>query len=111
MIYPNSYQVKTSFGEYRVVIELAQYANNRTTCVKLLEADDYAPFATISKNLDVMLEENEIYVDKNNCPWAEEFLQQYDLGENLNDDGFSGYCQYPKYRLNLNKITKMTYEA
>jgi hypothetical protein len=105
MVYQNTYQVKTNFGEYRVVIELVKYADG-TTRFNLIEADSYTPFARVSTNLGVPLKEDEIFVDTNNCKWAEDFLLDYKLAEPTGETEQSGYCAYPKYRLNMAQISK-----
>lgn len=109
MIYPTIYKVKTPYGDFEVVIELAKYTNG-TVALILKGAEMHDPFAVLSKNLDDYLEDNEIYLDTNNCPWATDFIEEYKLGENLNEDEVSGYCRYPKYRLDIHKITALPKE-
>lgn len=44
------------------------------------------------------------FVDVNNCPWAEKFIQDNKLGEHLGLYVTSGYVTYPLYRFNLNLL-------
>lgn len=43
-------------------------------------------------------------LDTNNCPWAVEFVESNDLGENTGRTVRSGYCTYPVVKLNVEKI-------
>lgn len=104
MIYQTIYTAKTPYGNYQVVIELVKYTNNNLA-IQLKDAETYEPIAKITVNLDDYLEDNEAYIDTNNYPWATDFIEENKLGENLNDDGVSGFCRYPKYRFDLKKIT------
>lgn len=105
MVYQNTYQYKSRYGEERVVIELLKYADN-TTRVQLRSADDYSPYATLSTNLGAELEEDEFFLDVNNNPEAEDWLHQLHLAEPTGEQEKSGFCTYPKYRLNMAQITK-----
>ena len=87
----------TSWGEeYEVTVEKTKYGNNGNLAIQLW-CDD-GPFATLTVNLNKKLKEGYAYVDINNCPWAEEFIEKNHLGEFADDFGFSGFCIYPLYK-------------
>lgn len=96
------YQVTTPFGVYECTIELTKYANNNNLAVRLNTPEE--PFASLTVNLGEILPEDEAYIDTNNNPWAEDFLKEYNLGEYMNRDGKSGYCTYPLYKIDIQKI-------
>lgn len=90
--------VKTPFGKYEVDVVIGKYNTWGNTAVELIE--DGMPFATITVNL-CDLPENLACIDTNNCPWAEDFIKEYDLGKNTGVVIPSGFCKYPVYELNL----------
>ena len=47
------------------------------------------------------------YVDINNCPWATKFIKDNELGEFTGKYGKSGFCVYPLYKFNLDKIKEV----
>lgn len=66
-------------------------------------------FAVITVNLvsapygDVKYQdESHAFIDTNNCPWAEEFLQENGIAkpDPRNIYGMSGFCTYPLYEFN-----------
>ncbi len=93
------------YGEtYNLVAKTANYSNNGSLAV-MLETDEGEPFATLTVNLaDGVAESEYQYVDTNNCSWAEEFIKKNKLGEPTGMMGFSGFCQYPLYRFNLEAL-------
>ena len=46
------------------------------------------------------------YIDTNNCPWAENFLVDNDFGLPTGEYKVSGFCIYPLYQLDLERISK-----
>ena len=105
--------VKTFYGSTDVTIETANYANNGNLAIQLWCED--GPFATLTVNLDKKCKPNCAFVDTNNCPWAEDFLQENGIVKPDPRDiyGMSGYCTYPLYEfapeyrlISLNKISE-----
>ena len=97
--------VKTFFGQEEVNIEVTTYANNKTLAIQLWCED--GPFATLTVNLPDSQHNAECqYVDTNNCPWAEQFIEEYNLGAFTGYYGFSGFCMYPEYRFNIEELKK-----
>lgn len=91
-------------------IELQKYANNSNLAIQLYCDNEgfEEPFAMLTVNLlnRDRLNENMAYVDTNNCPWAEDFIKEYNLGKNTGKTLASGYCIYPLYEFNLNELRK-----
>lgn len=92
----------TDFGVYDVTVSTSTYSNNGNLAI-LLTSPTEGPFATLSVNLH-KLPEGYAYVDTNNCPWAEEFINEYKLGEPTGGSARSGYCIYPLYKFDLSKL-------
>jgi putative membrane protein len=54
---------------------------------------------------DVLKEEiDKAFVDTNNCPWAEKFISDNKLGKPTGIKAASGYCVYPQYRFDMEKL-------
>ena len=102
-------KINTFFGSYDCVLSVNKYSNNNNTAIQILSKDEefdcFVPFATLTKNFD-KLDENYAYLDTNNCPWAEELVEEYNLGEPTDMFEMSGWCVYPMYKLNLEEIQK-----
>lgn len=66
------------------------------------------PYATLT----VYLEHTSngcAYIDVNNCPWAIELIEKYELGTMVSSK-LSGYVVYPLYKFNLGKLKKIVEE-
>ncbi len=99
------YTAKTEFGNYKVAPMILHYRYGNVLAVELVE-ESGEPFATLTVNLDSMfaLDKNQSYIDTNNCPWAENFIKENSLGKPTGHLGFSGFCSYPLYIFDLDKL-------
>lgn len=96
-------KLHTDYGDYKVTVTATRYQNNNNYAVVLEE--DGLPFAVLTVNLtNSHLEVPYAYVDVNNCPWAEKFIEDNNLGEDTGAVKQSGYCVYPLYRFNKDII-------
>ena len=90
-----------------VTVIVTKYTNPETLAILLKCAESpWENFAVITVNLvsspygDVKYQdESHAYIDTNNCPWAEEFLQENGIAKPDPRDiyGMSGFCAYPLY--------------
>lgn len=48
------------------------------------------------------------YIDTNNSPWAEEFLQEYGIAKPTKNYGHSGFCTYPLYKFDMRKFEEQS---
>lgn len=107
-----TYSVKTDFGTYDVLAFRCTYADKRNILALLLnDAKDGSPFATISVNLEdeyMIGDTCYTFLDTNNCPWAEDFIISNNLGEPTDIYGYSGFCKYPLYKIDIDKFKKLT---
>lgn len=94
--------VKTEYGTYKITsVAMSRYRADNSLAIELW-CDD-GPFARLTVCLLDKLKENESYVDTNNCPWAEDFIREYKLGEIVGYKA-SGYCLYPKVAFDLDRF-------
>ncbi len=102
-----------------VQIEINNYMNNNGLYLGLMgrEEDDFEPYGDISVNLGTKAPDYCAYVDLNNMPELEKFIEENDLGEFTGLTQRSGFCEYPLYMFNVDKLRELcpggmaTYEA
>lgn len=89
------------FGEYEVTVQREKYYNGNL-CIQLMcydkEYDFWEPYGRLTVNFEEKLPEGMAYVDTNNLPNAEEFIEKYHLGEFQDKFKMSGFCCYPLYK-------------
>ena len=91
--------------DYEVSLVKSAYMNNDNLYIGL-KGTEGEPFADLTVNIST-LPENQAAVDTNNCPWAEDFIIENRLGSNTGIRLKSGYCSYPVYEFDLNKINNI----
>ena len=101
-----TYELKTEYGKYKIAPALEHYTTFNSLAIELWDVKECEPFATLTVNLpeSVECEPCEAFVDTNNCSWAEKFIKQHQLGEPTGHYGYSGFCKYPLYKFDLNKL-------
>ena len=85
-------------------MNIRSYSNNNTALELVYE--DGTPLTIITVNLGDLLEKNMVYIDTNNCSWAEDFLVDNGFGLPTGEYKASGFCIYPLYQLDLERISK-----
>lgn len=100
------FKCETMFGSYMLELEKKQYADNGNLAIQAYcNTEGFRePFARLTVNLGRKLADDVAYVDTNNCPWAEEFIEENGLGVPTDRIGQSGWCFYPQYKFDLSKI-------
>ena len=99
-----SYKCKTEFGTYNLYPFRSKYFDNNSLAIILLD-EDGEEFAVLTVNLEYSMATGKMaYVDTNNCPWAEKFIKENELGMPTEAMGFSGFCSYPLYIFDTDKI-------
>lgn len=102
------YQVDSYGKKYDVTMEISRYQQNGGLALKMNYMDEefgcMMPFATLTVNLGYRPDYGCAYVDTNNCPWAEDLINKNGLGVFTGKTCMSGYCEYPLYRFDLDKI-------
>lgn len=96
-----------SYGhDYEVEVNFTKYADGNLAVTMDYFDDEFLcwmPFARLTVNLGGRMKPGYAYLDVNNCPWAEEFVAEYGLGEPTGDICASGYCVYPLYKFDMEK--------
>lgn len=94
-----------------VTVRLTKYQNNNTLAVQLICAKaPWSPFATITVNLygsnpfAGMQSDKHAFVDTNNCPWVEEFLEENHIAKFTGWSAPSGFCDYPLYEFDKDAV-------
>lgn len=78
------------------------YRNNGNLYIGLID-NDGLPYADLTVNIET-LPDDHAAVDTNNCPWAEDLILENKLGERTGYSLGSGFCRYPVYKFDLNKV-------
>lgn len=106
--------VRTFYGEEEVTVSTGLY-NDGTIAIELWCEE--GPFADLTTCLDLFKTKADKQgatrlglgvVDINNCPWAPEFIKEYELGTNTGLVKQSGYVVYPIWAFDLEKIKELS---
>ena len=90
--------------KYNLKAMRSKYCNNDCLAILLVDTDTSEDFAVLTVNLNYPLAPDQAFVDTNNCSWAEQFIEDNNLGEPVGISAPSGYCMYPLYKFNINDI-------
>ena len=105
-----TYKVKTLYENYEVTIKTNHYCADDSLYVGLVDVEDGSPVATLTVCLgDAPKGDDGVeyaYIDTNNCPWGEKFVEDNDLGEFTGMIGHSGFCSYPLYAFDIDALKK-----
>lgn len=94
--------LKTEYANYQVETKKAFYGNGNLAVI--LENSDGFQIGKLTVNLGLKLDDGYAYLDTNNLPEGEVFVKEYGLAEFTGKYGRSGYCEYPLYRFNMEKL-------
>ena len=104
-----SYKSCYSDEVYELAFEVACYAANNNVSVtgycKSEDGDFWEPFCDLTVNVD-KLPDGCACIHTNHWADAEEFIQKNDLGKPTGMYLHSGFCDFPVYSLNLDKIRR-----
>lgn len=92
--------------EHEVLLDQSNYINNGNLALTLIDASTHEPVISLTVNLGEALAPDETYLDTNNFPEAEEFIEKYNLGKPAGKTQHSGYCEYPLYKFDMKKLEK-----
>lgn len=102
-------KLKSQYGkEYEVSIEINTYLNNGCMYIGLVEQGEYPEsYGDLTVNLAGKAPDYCGYVDLNNMPELEKFIAENDLGEFTGLTQRSGFCEYPLYLFNVDKLREL----
>lgn len=89
------------------VVESTTYSSNEATALMVYPKGHRDNYEVITVNLPDSINHSEdfVYIDTNNCSWAEDFLKKTGLGDKIDGvNACSGFCRYPLYHINLENL-------
>lgn len=100
-------RITTQFRTYEdAYLKIGKYMADNSLAIEVWNKQD-GPIARLTVCLtDPFLRENESYVDTNNCPWAMDFIKEYQLGKESGHVRRNGYCTYPAVAFDLEQLKK-----
>lgn len=99
----------TPYGD-SVTLSRSTYRYNNSLAV-LMFCEDGEPYGNVTVNITDGIADDELaYVDTNNIPWLEKFLEKNKIAKPTGIVGFSGFCTYPLYKFNVESIPMMEEE-
>lgn len=107
-------ELKTRFGTTeKIILEVNSYADNKSLCVGMTAVTygEPEPYGNATVNLEGTPPPYCAFVDTNNMPGLEEFLAEHRLAEFTGLKQESGFCSYPLYMFNAEKLRKLCPEG
>lgn len=103
---PKIFKYKWFNKTFKVFLVLTKYVADQSLAVLLIEDKSYEEFADVSKHLpNHTPNEGCFFVDTNNLPGVEDFLEENHIAFPTGRKEDSGFCTYPEYRLNEEVIS------
>lgn len=92
-----------------VQLEINSYMNNKGLYIGLMNrgGDDFEPYGDLTVNLSQKAPDYCAYVDTNNMPGVEKFIEENDLGEFTGLTQRRGFCEFPLYMFNVDKLREL----
>ncbi len=90
----------------------SEYGNNGRMYLGLYTRDDecdfWEPWSDVTVNLpdEPITDKDCGFVDINNNPALRQFIEENHLGEWTDKYGCSGFCTYPEYRLDMERLAE-----
>lgn len=99
-------------GKVTLELEINAYRNSNRMYIGLVEVGGEYPehFVDLTVNISAPCPNYCGYVDINNCPELENFIEKHGLGEFTGLMGGSGFCSYPLYLFNPEKLREISPE-
>ena len=103
------------FGAVDIRLRINRYACDKSLYISAEslseDGDWWEPFATLTKSLCVgMADETHAFLDTNNLPGVDKFVEQYGLGKPTGQVVGSGWCEYPLYEFDPMKLAEIAAE-
>lgn len=96
-------------GDSEIQLEVQQYADNGRIAISMITDEEGYPelFGFLTVNIDAPAPDYCGYLDTNNLSNAEKFVTENGLGEFTGVTGRSGYCEFPLYLFNVEKLCEL----
>ena len=102
------FNVNTAYSSYPgCVFEVGEYANNKHIAIGIF--DDEGPVSNLTVNIPgiEMYPKNYSCIDTNNFPEGKNLADQLRIGEHCGALR-SGFCIYPVYKFDIEKVKEFT---
>lgn len=104
----NLYKFNLYDKEYNIYLDTDSYSLTKNLAVRAY-SENGEPFATITVNLPDGRLSGDIkkfaFVDTNNIPGIDSFLISNGIAKPTGHYGFSGFCAYPEFEFDLEKLS------
>ena len=106
-------KLETEFGTEEIQLEVEQYLHNGNLCISMYYKEDgeWLPYGELTTNLPTRLPPYCGYVDTNNLSGVIDFIEKYGLGQNTGLEAQSGFCRYPMYLFDAEKLRELCPEG
>ena len=106
-------ELKTQWGSTEnVQLEINNYSNNNGLYIGLVCSDeDMESYGDLTVNLMNKAPAYCAYINTNNMPEAEKFITEKGLGEYTGLNQRSGYCEYPLYMFDVDRLREVCPEG
>ena len=95
-------------GETQVTFDIQQYTNGAIFIGLMCNEDGYEePFGNVTVNFPDATPNYCGYLNVNNMPDIEKFITDNDIGEFTGFTQRSGFCEYPLYLFNVDKLREL----
>lgn len=107
---PEENEVKTliykseDIGDTTVALHISQYVNTGAIYIGLIDCEECQPFCDVTVNLGGCVSDFYGYLDTNKLSDIGKFVEENGLGEFTGVMGRSGFCRYPLYKFNREKL-------
>lgn len=103
-----TYEIEQWGVNREVSLHCSNYANNGNLAIVVKYFDEdfecWMQYGVLTVNFEEGLPEGYAYVDTNNFPCAKELIGSGKIGEWTGKTRVSGWCSYPLYRFDVEKI-------
>ena len=106
---PKTMEYQAPWGTETVQLEINSYMNNNGLYIGMLskEEDGFEPYGDMTVNLTEKAPDYCAYLDTNNLSGIEKFVVDNDLGEFTGFTQRSGFCEFPLYMFNVDKLREL----
>lgn len=104
-----TFTLTTDYATYENCYLLtAKYMADNSMSIEVWNDED-GPIADLTRCLG-NAEENQGYLDTNNCPWVENLVKELGIGKHTGNFQQSGFCIYPLYEFDEEKLKEYVNE-
>lgn len=103
-------KICNELGNDEVSLEIGNYQNNNCLYIGLFD-ENMELWGDLTINLSGSVPDYCAYVDINNFPESEKFIEENELGSFTGINGKSGFCTYPLYQFNKEKLRELCPEG